>query len=136
MDRKEFLDILNRNLYGKIDAGVLTEHIRYYETYISSGMENGKTEQEILEELGDPRLIAKTILDASKKKSSANGVFEEEKEMEKKSILEGWKSKLIVVVILLVILLICIFVFHLVLMALPFILIAAGILWLIKKFEN
>lgn len=135
MNRQEFLDTLSRNLYGKVNENVLTEHIRYYESYISSGIANGKTEQEVLEELGDPRWIAKTILDASKQKTSAEkSIFH--KEGEEKLVFEKWKSKLIAAVIILIILAICIFVFRLVLLALPFIIIMAGVIWLIKKLSN
>lgn len=137
MNKQEFLDILSRSLYGKIDENILKEHIQYYESYISSGIANGKTEQEVLEELGDPRLIAKTILDASKQKSSAEeGFFHEDNKTKKKATLERWKAKLIVLISLLVILFICIFVFRIILMVLPFILVMAGILWIIKTIRN
>ena len=42
--------------------GKIAAHIRYYEDYIQSQVRNGRTEKEVLEELGDPRLIARTLL--------------------------------------------------------------------------
>ena len=38
-------------------------HIRYYEDYIQSQVRGGRSEQEVLQELGDPHLIAKTLID-------------------------------------------------------------------------
>lgn len=37
--------------------------MEYYENYIFAQVQAGRTEEEILKELGDPRLIAKTLLD-------------------------------------------------------------------------
>lgn len=63
MDRKEFLDILREQLAGNMQEGKAAAHIRYYEDYIQSQVRGGRPEQEVLEELGDPRLIAKTLID-------------------------------------------------------------------------
>ncbi len=52
-------------LIGSVSSEELNENMRYYEEYIHSQVRSGKTEQEVLNELGDPRLIAKTIIDTS-----------------------------------------------------------------------
>ena len=39
--------------------------LRYYDDYIRSERQKGRSEADIMEELGDPRLIARTILDTS-----------------------------------------------------------------------
>ena len=70
MDKKNFIETLRRALYGKTDHTSLEEHIRYYETYIDQEMSKGRTEKEVLDELGDPRLIARTILETSGRRSS------------------------------------------------------------------
>ena len=44
--------------------------MRYYEDYIQSQVHNGRSEEEVLAELGDPRLIARTLLDTD---STASG---------------------------------------------------------------
>lgn len=41
------------------------EHIRFYEEYIRAELQKGKSEADVMQMLGDPRLIAKTIVDAS-----------------------------------------------------------------------
>lgn len=63
MDKTEFLEQLRQSLSGRIEAYKVTENVRYYEDYINTQMRMGKTEEEVLGELGSPRLIARTIAD-------------------------------------------------------------------------
>ena len=44
-----------------LEKDAINAQLDYYDKYISDEMKKGKTEKEVLEELGDPRLIAKTI---------------------------------------------------------------------------
>lgn len=62
MDRNEFLAVLESALKGEIPDYEIAGHIQYYDSYIREN--NGKTEDQKLAELGDPRLIARTIIDA------------------------------------------------------------------------
>jgi uncharacterized membrane protein len=62
MSKKDFLDILSQSLEGEVDKIILEQSIRYYSEYISSQPDKG--EEEILKEIGDPRLIAKTIIES------------------------------------------------------------------------
>ena len=64
MDRSEFLDVLGRSLKGKVDDNEYASQMEYYTSYFQDEIASGRSEQEILEELGDPRLIAKTIVSA------------------------------------------------------------------------
>lgn len=63
MSRTEFLDILRSQLAGQMQEGKAAAHVRYYEDYIQSQVRSGRSETEVLNELGDPRLIAKTLID-------------------------------------------------------------------------
>lgn len=63
MSRREFLEILRGQLDGQIDRGKAAAHVRYYEDYIQSQVRSGRSEEEVLAELGDPRLIARTLID-------------------------------------------------------------------------
>ena len=63
MNRQEFLETLRSQLAGQMQEGKAAAHIRYYEDYIQSQVRGGCSEQEVLEQLGDPRLIAKTLID-------------------------------------------------------------------------
>ena len=70
MDKKEFLDILYEQLSGQMPEGNIAAHVQYYRNYIEEEQRKGRTESEILAELGDPRLIARTLLDTE---ASASG---------------------------------------------------------------
>ncbi|MDR0949762.1 MAG: hypothetical protein LBM69_09645 [Lachnospiraceae bacterium] len=63
---KEFIDQLRVALNGAIPSKLIHENIRYYEEYIHDQVKAGKTQKEVLEELGDPRLLARTIIDTQK----------------------------------------------------------------------
>ena len=62
MDRIEFIDELKRCLKGKVDDAELQRQIDYYTSYIISECSTGVKEDVVIEALGDPRLIAKTIV--------------------------------------------------------------------------
>ena len=61
MTKREFINILNDELKNSLDNDNLKKQLDYYDDYISTEVQNGKKEAEVLSELGDPRLIAKTI---------------------------------------------------------------------------
>ena len=65
MTRQEFIRKLQEALNGKLDATEIQDHLKFYDDYIIEEMRKGKSEQEVLELLGDPWAIAKTIVDAS-----------------------------------------------------------------------
>ena len=61
MTRQEFIRKLQEALNGKLDAATIQDHLKFYDDYIIEEMRKGKSEQEVLELLGDPWAIAKTI---------------------------------------------------------------------------
>ena len=63
MSKTEFLDILYNQLSGQMPEGSVAAHVQYYRNYIEDKQQKGRTETDILKELGDPRLIARTLLD-------------------------------------------------------------------------
>lgn len=62
MTKQEFLEKLRLALNGKVPGNVVTENLQYYEDYINTEMRKGRSEEEVLGSLGDPRLIARTII--------------------------------------------------------------------------
>ena len=66
MDRNEFTSTLRAVLTGEVPASVVEDYVRYYEAYISQEIASGKSEREVMESLGDPRLIARTIIDTQR----------------------------------------------------------------------
>lgn len=63
MSREEFLEILNIQLQGEIPSNEISQHLAYYHNFIEQKIRQGQSEANVLEELGDPRLIAKTLID-------------------------------------------------------------------------
>lgn len=63
MDKYEFITNLQRHLTGKVSAQKLQEITAYYNDYIDSEIRKGKSQEEVLSKLGDPRLLAKTIVE-------------------------------------------------------------------------
>ena len=70
MSREEFLKILKQSLSADLDKSTINDQIDYYEKYIDDEIRKGRTEKEVIAELGDPRLIAKTIKTVSASESS------------------------------------------------------------------
>ena len=74
MTKKEFLDGLRAALTGKVHYSVVNENVEYYDSYIAVQVRKGEREENVLEGLGDPRLLAKTILAAGGQQTDeANG---------------------------------------------------------------
>lgn len=62
MNKQEFIDRLRAALNGRIPASEVEETVNYYQDYINMEMRKGKSQEEVLKALGDPRLIARTII--------------------------------------------------------------------------
>ncbi len=63
MTKQEFLKGLEDALLEQMDISEAAPHIKYYREYIESEIAKGKTEEEVLGTLSNPRLIAKNIVD-------------------------------------------------------------------------
>ncbi len=63
MDRTEFLEALREKLKEGMSERDISEQIRYYSDYIAQEVRSGKPESQVLDELGNPMLLARTILD-------------------------------------------------------------------------
>lgn len=62
MTRGEFLAKLREALENELDRRTVQEQTEYYRTYIIEEMEKGRPEQEVLDELGDPWVIARSVI--------------------------------------------------------------------------
>ena len=63
MTRHEFISRLREALTGEIPPEEIEGNIRFYNNYIDQELQKGRSEAEIFGELGDPRLIARTIME-------------------------------------------------------------------------
>ncbi|WP_313072494.1 DUF1700 domain-containing protein [Lacrimispora sp.] len=77
MSKQEFLQRLRDTLTGEVPGNVIEDNIRFYDEYISTEVRNGSTEDEVITSIGDPRLIAKTIMEASENASASGKTYYE-----------------------------------------------------------
>lgn len=70
MTRYEFIENLKSNL-STLNNDVVNEKVKYYNDYIDSEVKKGRSETDVINELGDPRLIAKTIKEVSSEDDSS-----------------------------------------------------------------
>ena len=154
MSKNEFLEQLEEQLQGSVSTQEMMESIQYYHDYIEQEIKNGKTEEEVLDFLGSPNGIAKSIIDAHGNDDGAEYVYEEDgsygygsndygygtddnqSPTAKVFHLEGWKGTLLLVGILALIILLLVFAFKVVAAILPFVIPFAIIIFLINMFTH
>ncbi len=66
MSQQEFLNILSETLNMELTSNEVSGNIAYYSSYFAEEAAKGKSEEEIIAELGDPRMIAKSIIEAAR----------------------------------------------------------------------
>lgn len=74
MTKLEFLNELKEALSGEVSPESLMDSYRYYDSYIDEQVRKGQTEEEVIENLGKPALIARSIIAAQ---TGARAVDEE-----------------------------------------------------------
>ena len=106
MTRNEFISGLKQALSGELAGGRVQSHIDYYNEYIQSELQKGRSEAEVVGELGDPWAIAKTILQteaASEHSYDDDSYVSAEKEETKRGSkvhvlgIDTWWKKLILI---------------------------------------
>lgn len=152
MYRTEFLGVLESQLSGQMQEGKVAAHLRYYEDYIQSKVRAGADEEAVINMLGDPRLIAKTLIDtdvdsgfceeeASSFQGSAQDFFRDSGSQQaapkrtwfKKLDLSTWYGKLIVIAVAALVIFLLITVLTAVA---PFFIVLAIVLFVISKLQK
>jgi len=126
MNKQEFINRLHSALNGNVSPGVVQENVNYYEDYINMEIRKGRGEEEVLLSLGEPRLIARTIIETNGKSNGAeyretgyqsydyqnanhqgsrrNNGYYDNPEMESKGFrIPGWAWAIIIILILVMI---------------------------------
>ncbi len=149
MNRTEFIERLQRALAAGISSGQVAENVRYYQDYIDSEVRRGRSEGEVLDSLGDPRLLAKSIIEANKHAGTSYGsnrqydeeVADDRQERRTENdvptarsfVLPGWLVMLIVTVVVLVVIGL---VFSLLSFFAPVIIFVLAVLLIVKVIQN
>ena len=66
MNKREYLAKLKEYLSYELPERLVARNIDYYSEYIDTEVSGGKNVSAVLEDLGDPQLIARSIVDAAK----------------------------------------------------------------------
>ncbi len=135
MEKREFLEKLQLALRGKVSQAVLSDTIAYYEEYINNEVRLGRAEAEVMDFLGDPRLIARTIVETKGGggEEAYVGPGGEDETVGKALRIPGWVW---LVVLLVVAVLVVSAVFRLIKVFAPVILVMAAVLFLVKFFRD
>lgn len=158
MNKQDFLDKLKVALNGRIAPDLVQENVSYYADYIHTQIRMGRSEQEILSTLGDPRLIARTIVEtqSSMGNERSNGYQYEStysdgyrnqshhgtKEMDRRDEysrtgravkMPGW---LMAIIVMLVMVLVFVFIFSVLSFLAPILLPIIIVLFLVKLFRD
>ena len=78
MTKQEFLEKLRAALGNDLSGAVVSENVNYYKHYITDEVAKGKSEKEVIDELGDPWAIARTIIDAQENQEYTEGEYRSE----------------------------------------------------------
>jgi len=71
MNKTEYIKTIEKALVGHVGSLELHDTVTYYRDYIDMEIRKGRTEEEVLEQLGNPRLLAKSIIAAQQQKENA-----------------------------------------------------------------
>jgi len=103
MKKHEFISELKEALEHNLDSQTIKEHVDYYEEYIRGEVKNGRSEEDVVNELGDPWAIAKTIRLSEGMEQKGTVYTAEETPSEAPKETTNWKAILIVVVLCIVV---------------------------------
>lgn len=136
MEKQEFLDKLRSALSGRLASEVVVDTVHYYEDYINTETRMGREEQEVMAALGDPRLIAKTLIET--KGGQRGGIYSEQSPEEEESprqyrSVPGWVWT---VLVLILIVLIISAVFRFLRIFGPVLIVMAVVMFLVKFFRD
>jgi uncharacterized membrane protein len=143
VEKQEFLDGLRTALAGEVSTRLVTDNVRYYDEYILTQIRLGRSEAEVLEELGDPRLIAHTIIDMNQPNQTVKHALDTDEKMSQKDKwrmhlsqlgrIPGWMWILIVIMVLYTIFRLA---FSLFIRLLPLIVPVVIVVGVVKLFRN
>lgn len=153
MNRQEFVAELRRAMSGSFSAAEIEDTAAYYEDYITMQIKKGKSEEEVLRELGSPRLIAKSMKaaggntggNAGARRSTVGGAgrtagsdtpYDEDASFNGGMHMFRLPMWLVLLVVLLLLLAVLMILFRLLIALLPIILVTVGIITLYRYFSK
>lgn len=145
MNKQLFLDRLKVHLNGVLSPDQVADNVDYYQNYIETKISGGYSEEEVLSQLGDPRLIAKSIISANTEDNCVRGNqgyeenrpdYSEEPEQNQPYVihrLPGWLAGVIIAALAIVAVIV---VFSLVTALTPLLVLAFAVFLCVKLFRD
>lgn len=72
MSKREFLERLEKALENGLNRQMVRENMDYYRSYIEEEIRKGRSEEAVMEELGDPWVIAQSVISMAESRSGAD----------------------------------------------------------------
>ena len=143
MTRNEFIAGLKAALQGELDGASIQNHVDYYNEYILSELQKGRSEEEVTDELGDPWAIAKNLLqmestseydydDGSSVSSESNNAKENSARVHILGLDSWWKKLTLILGIIGIVMLVVAVIGGLISLLLPFVIPIAIISFVLK----
>lgn len=85
MTEREFLEKLREALENSLDNRIVQENMDYYRSYIEEETGQGRDEDEVIDELGDPWVLAQSVINMAENCSGAKAGYRNSDVHE-----EGW----------------------------------------------
>ena len=138
MNKEVYIDALERKLWDRLDPDKLRDIIFYYKDYFAMEAAKGIPEEETIQKLGDPALLAKSILAAEDSKAeTAEPEIEQGMQKQSREFRGGKLLVLLVIVAVLIVLCAIIgLVFSVVSALLPFLFVLAFVFLIFSFFKN
>ncbi len=131
MNKTEYVQIIEKALVGNVSPQEVQDTVAYYRDYIDMEIRKGRSEQEVLDQLGNPRLLVKSII-ASKEQRETN----DETETAHADNGRGRSFRIPLLVLIVVSLLLFGLLLRFVLPVIIPVVIVFGIISMIKRFRN
>ncbi len=135
MNKETYIDALERKLWDRLDPDQLRDIISYYKDYFAMEAAKGISEEETIRKLGDPALLAKSILAAEGSKGESEieqGIQKQGREFRGGKLL----VLLVIVAVLIVLCAIIGLIFSVVSALLPFLFVLAFVFLIFSFFKN
>ena len=148
MNKYEFITQLDEYLKGNVSEQERMDSVQYYRQYIEEEISLGKTEEEVLDGLGSPGSIGRSIVEAQGGAAGRESGYQEygydqgefdnkeQSHQVRKVEVEGWKSWLIIGGIILVVLFILSLVFRIIAVLIPFLVPVLIVVFVINLFRG
>lgn len=142
MNRHEFLKQLEHALEAEMNPAKVRGHVDYYRSYIAEEVKNGKSEKEVMDLLGDPWVIARSIIDSPLNETEDQYTYADYEEAEQEAPfgtpeikikkITGWKIAAVCVGIVLILVLVISLLTGLISMLVP-VLVPLLVIWIVLR---